>query len=325
MFRKFIAVSALSGLAACGGGEFLFPTDGNGGGTTGDPTTPGTSPGTVVDPISQGVPDSLAKNLKSINFNPGNDTITVEIASLDTTPLTATYARRPSLDINGYTAFAVQEDSLDRLFVALVDESDDGSVKAGVVGDGGQFGRFFSGGYYTREGAFNRPVIGTGPGAGQVSYAGNYAALVNGGGDGSELLPVPSPGTVDPVLLPRQPGQISGSIFINANFADNSVNGAVYDRILVDTGLTLDSIILLPTDIAANGTFLGNVEYEGQRQDIGDYGGIFGGTGAAGVGGLIALTEFSDGLENENELGVFVLTKCGLPNDAVICDNVAPF
>jgi len=315
MFRKYLAVSALTGLVACSGGEFLF--DENAGGT---PAPPGGTP--IVNPDILGVPESLAKNLSSISFNPNGQNITVEIASLDTTPLRAVYARRPSMDINGYTAYAVQEDALDRLFVALVAESDDGSVQAGVVSDGGQFQRYFSGGYYTRAGAFTRPTIGTGPGAGQVSYAGAYAGLVNGGGDGTELLPVPD--TINTVLLPAQPGQISGSIFINANFADNTLNGAIYDRVLVDLDLTLDSIILLPTDISANGTFLGDVEFEDGSTDIGDYGGIFGGTGASSVGGIIALTQFSGELENEEEIGVFVLTQCGLPGDAPICANVEP-
>jgi len=324
MFRKYLAVSALTGLVACSGGEFLFDENAGGGGTTPPPGTP------IVNPDAVNVPANLAKNLRSITLNPNGQSITVEVASLDTTPLRAVYSRRPTMDVDGYTAYAVQEDALDRLFVALVAESADDSVQAGVVSDGGQFQTYFSGGFFRRNGAYSKPTIGTGPGAGQVSYAGAYAGLVNGGGDGLELLPVTTP--VDPVLLPGQPARISGIVFLNANFADNAVNGAVYDRVVVDSGLRLDSIILLPTAIAANGTFSGSVEPErqvtggvsGAPVGSGAYGGIFGGTGASSVGGVVALTEFSNLLDDEQEVGVFVLTQCGLPGDAPICGNVAP-
>lgn len=314
MIRKYIALGALTGLAACSGGEFLFPIEDE----------------EVVE--TSEIPESLANNLRSISFNPTAGNITVEMTGLDTTPLRAVYTRRPSMDVAGYTAYAVQEDALDRLFVALVAESGDGSVQAGVVADGGQFNRVFSGGYYQKSGAFTRPTLGTGPGAGQVSYAGTYGALVNGGGDGSELLPVPDPGGVDPVLLPGQPAQITGSVFINANFADNTVSGAIYNRILVDQGFTLDSIILLPTDIAVDGTFFGDVEPSGRDEsggtggsNTGEFGGTFGGNSASSVGGIVVLSDFDTRLLNEEELGVFVLTQCGLPGDAAICDNVAPF
>lgn len=324
MIKNLLAASALAGLAACSGGDFLFVPDGDDGGGDSEPVETG------------GIPESLAQNLKSITFNPGSGsvdpTLTVEITSLDTTPVKAVYERRPSLDLPGFQAFAVQEDALDRLFVALVGQSADDTTEAGVVADGGQFNKVFQGAYYKQNGAYSAPdATGDDPGKGQVSYAGNYVGITNiGGTTGPELKPVP-PGT-DPSLIPHQALRVAGTGFVNANFADMTVNGAIYGRVLVDTGLGLESVILAPTAITDEGTFFGDTERPKTPDilatDIGDYGGVFGGVGATSLSGILSLTQLydTDGerIPGAIESGVFVLDLCGGPSNAAICDAVAP-
>lgn len=321
MKRAFPAVAAALLLVACGdtGGNPLAG-GGTGGGTT-DPTDPGTTT----------FPETLSKNLVSIT-EPDGSSVTVNISSLDTTPVEATFVRRSDLDTNGYVAYAVQEDPLDRLFIALTQTSNDGSSRAAIVQDGGQFNRYLDGGFYERLGTYTPPSVGTGPGAGQVSYAGNYAGFTNiMQSDGAGLLPIP--GTVDPTTLPDLPGEavrVTALIFFNANFAENVINGEIYNRDLRDP--TDNSILsrqpnisLIVADIDANGEFFGNAEIEGAvGEDVGDYGGIFGGTGAASVSGVVVLDDFNEALEDELEIGVFVLTQCGQAGDSPVCDIVAP-
>jgi len=305
MSRIWLPLAAALAIAACSTDE----TDGGGGGGGGDPTSPVT-------------PDALKVNVSQIIYD--GATLQVSIDYLDSTPVMVEYLRAPTLDLPGYQAFMMQEDALDRLFVALAAESDDGSVRAITAGDGGQFNRYFAGGVYEREGAFLRPVIGTGPGAGQVSYAGSYAAVTNVGITGGATFlgdPV-TPGT-DPSLIPGQPGRVSGDIFLNVNFSDDSVNGAIYNRMLVDLGFSLEDVILVRTSIAADGTFLGEAEYD-DLTSIGTYGGIFGGVDARSVAGLVNLTEFERDWDDEREHGVFVLTQCGPYNASPLCTMVAP-
>ncbi|WP_372840908.1 hypothetical protein [Phaeovulum sp.] len=295
--------------AACSSDE----TDGGTGGGTGGST--GTSPETPV---------ALKVNVNEIVFN--GTTLQVSIDSLDSTPVLVDYVRDPSLDVGGYLAFRVQEDALDRLFIALAKESDDGAVRAVTAADGGQFNRYFAGGVYERTGDFLPPTIGTGPGAGQVSYAGSYAAVTNvrvaRGGPTDVAIDTTETG----VLVPGQSSRVSGDIFLNVNFLDESINGAIYNRVLIDQSLSLADIVLVRADIAEDGTFLGSAEYDDPSNTVvGTYGGIFGGVDANSVAGLVNLEEFNDDWENEREHGVFVLTQCGPSNTLPICSSVAPF
>ncbi|ETD87420.1 hypothetical protein [Rhodobacter capsulatus] len=310
MIRRVWPLAALLAVAACSGAAIVTPKDDDDDGGGGGETT--------------AIPAALSNNLKAVRYD--GTTMKVTIDLLDSTPAEVTYDRDARLDVPGYTAYRMQEDSLDRLFVALGAISDDGSVQAVTVGDGGQFNRYFAGGSYDRAGGFDRPEIGTGPGRGQVSYAGSYAAVTNvdaprDGGPDDVALPIS--GTVDPINVPAQPGRITGDIFLNANFNDNTVNGAISNRVLVDTNYALADVILVPGTIAEDGTFTGSAEYS-DLTTIGSYGGIFGGTDANSVAGLVHLTEFERNWTGEQEHGVFVLTQCGPNNTLPICDNVAP-
>lgn len=286
---------------------------------------------------STGIPVALsgvngAVNLESVSYDPDNQSLAVDLAALDRTdsdiPL-QDYAFNANLTAlaPGYEVYSFQDDGLDRMFVAIVAQSDDGSVLGAAVMDGGQFNRFFGGGFYATDGNYS-------PGRGEndtglVSYAGTYAALTNIDADGAELLGVPA-GT-DPQLLPSQPAQITGDIFFNADFGDNTINGAIINRAFENLNpLTeavlgtsdLDNVVLIPTAITDTGTFFGSAENPAQEA-VGSYGGTFGGTEASGVAGVTALDgDWIPALENEHEFGVFVLTQCGQPGDAAICDNI---
>jgi hypothetical protein len=318
---KLAAPLALLVLAACEGNPL-------GGGEV--PVCDTDCPVGPSDPVT--IPTVLAKNLQSINYDEASDSFRIRMKSLDSTPEEVVWTRRAALDLAGYNAYAVQEDPLDRMFVGLAKTSSDGSVGAMAAGDGGQFNRVFQGGVYSRTGRWNRPSGTEGNGSGQVSYAGKYVAVTNiRAPRPGETLPVP-PGT-DGEVIPGQPSRVEGDIFINANFTDNSVNGAIYNRVLVDYTFGLQSVIMVPTDIEANGTFTGKTERwvvdDPQMPETGDYGGVFGGADASAVGGLVALTKLyrsdtGEELTGALEHGVFVLEKCGTPNDAPICDQTAP-
>ncbi len=318
MRKPMTALAAVFVFTACDGNPFDNSAD--------DDATPTTDPGTTSSEIV--VPDNLANNLNALSYDPDTDTMTIEMAALDTTPFSSTYARNLAAEAGlpaGYRAYSVQEDALDRLFVAVVKESDDGSVRAGVAADGGQFNRFFYGGHFERDGGFDKPDIGDGPGAGQVSYAGQYAGLTNYGGP----LPV-LPAGADPSLQMAGPGRVTGDMFLNVNFADMSLNGSIFNREHLDLAVSLDTIIIPPTDITDNGAFEGILEAEGVPDTtIGEIAGLFGGEDSISVGGVLIITDppddFLDDAEFAHETGVFVLNQCGMVGeDAVLCNGTAP-
>lgn len=312
MIKMLVPVLSLVALAGCGGAP-----SGWGGGTDA-----GTGTGTV-DGATHQVPTEVSNDLDAYTYQ--NGTLTITGLNIDSTPSAVTYARTQSLDVAGFSAYSIQEDPLDRLFIGLAGRSSDGTVSAVVAGDGGQFNRVFNGALYTRSGGFDAPEIGTGPGAGQVSYAGQYAGLWNGGvGAGttsSVLLPVPT-GT-DESLVPVQAARVQGDVFLNANFEDARVNGSIYNRSLVDFDTALPTIILVPTEILTDGTFVGTTEFDDLANTAnGSYAGVFGGTNSQWVAGGISLTNVTDDIENELERGVFILEQCDT-SAATICDDVA--
>lgn len=315
MFKQVLPFAALLAIAACSGAAVIGPAGDDGGGGGGG-----------VDPATSTVPAALKVNLDAVDFD--GTTMKVTIAGADSTPTEVTYLREPTLDSANYRAYRMQEDSLDRIFVALGAISDDGSVAAVTVGDGGLNNTYSAGGSYSRSGAFQRPTVNTGPARGQVTYAGSYISVTNldaTRGTATDVA-IPVAGSVDPSLVPAQPARSSGDISLTANFADNLVFGSIYNRQLLDQGaaVAMPTLALVQTTIADDGTFAGATEYDGSPGATnGSYGGIFGGTDANSVAGLVHLTEIRH-LPGEQEHGVFVLTQCGPNNTGSICPNVAP-
>lgn len=273
-----------------------------------------------VETNENGIPLSLANNLSGIEVSADGQTVAVSIAGLDGTPIATTYAFDAAATNGlpaGVFAYTKQEDPIDRFYTALVKESTDGTARAGVASDGGQFNRFFWGGTYERDGDFDPPSIGDGPGEGQVTYAGDYAGLDNYSG------PVP-PQNTDPIVQPQAPGRVVGDVLFNVNFDEMLINGAIFNREAIDNGTELADVVLIVTDIDENGEFLGNIEYADQTDANGQYGGIFGGVDAASLAGVAAFIPVP-GSETSWETGMFVLTQCGMTGeDAVLCEEAAP-
>lgn len=299
MKRLWLGIAAAVAMSACSGGN---------------PFVEDEDPG-ATDPV---VPDSIAGDMESFSYDPVSKTLTITGVTLDDTPFTAVYSRRPALDRPGYEAYSVQDGSLGRHTTAYVQEID--GTRGAIAVSGGQFGHYFGGSSYGRDGSFDPPD--TTVAGGLVHYAGNYIGLLNVSGDGGDLLPV-APGTPSEVR-PRQAAEVTGSIFITADFADMSVDGIVYDRLAVDAGTALADLELDPGVIADNGTFEGDVTQGSGATDVGDYGGIFGGTDASAVAGSLYVQDHVTGTANIDEYGLFVLGQCGTPGADPICTQPHP-
>jgi hypothetical protein len=269
------------------------------------------------------IPEGLSGSVTGVTFAPGSNTITVTGLPLDQVGGTfpeAVFNANTNLNVPGYTAYAYQDDNLDRMFVMLIAEDTASGVQAGAVADGGQFAEFFGGGFYRQIGPYT-------PDTGLVSYGGTYAGVSNVDANGNELLPPPA---VGPAIAPEQPAQIVGDIFINADFGQNTVNGGIenveYFNLnaadIATFGTDLPDVLLVSAPISAAGEFQGLVQNPG-LVTIGGYGGTFGGTGATGVGGTMILDgDWDPNRNGEFQYGVFVLTQCGEPGDAPICATV---
>lgn len=299
MKRFWLSAAAMAVLSACSGGNpFAEQTD--------------------TDDTTSTIPPELVRNLESVSYDPAAQTLTVTGIALDDTPLEAIYRRRPGLDTGNYEAYTVQDSSLDRHTTAYIREID--GARAAIVVTGVQFEHYFGGTVYTRNGAYSPPDIT--PTTGLVSYAGAYVGLLNGPGRETDLLPV-TPGTPTSPR-PVQAARVVGQTLINADFAQNIVNGLVYDRVaqMRSGDVNVEDMALAPTAIQADGSFTGDVTVE--LQDRGTYGGIFGGTGATSVAGTLFVEDHIGAFQNEEETGLFVLAQCGTPNEDPICNQPNP-
>lgn len=312
-FRRVMAALLL--LAACGGNPFV--TDDGGDDDGGDGGAP-----------SATVPEEIAVNLRSITYDPANGgSLRVNVDGLLASPREVAFVRDASLDVKGYRAFTYQETGLQRTFLALVRDNPRGNLQAAVVADGGQFNRHFGGGTFSRLDVFTRPTIGNGPEEGQFSYAGTYAGVFLPGTATHPSLPAG--------LQPYSTLRVQGDALINANFANDLVNGGVENRWVLDAaGDRIDmnddgvlnredqlaAITLPSTDIDADGRFAGTVEFTGEPgSNIGNFGGLFGGSGATDVAGAIVINPIA-GEDGIWEYGLFNLPRCGTAGDSPLCD-----
>lgn len=313
MNRALLSLGLITGLAACGDGQpFTF-------GQTVDPGTDDSGSTNSID-------ETIARNVDLVG-TPSGGSLSVQITGLDGPAIPVSFSRNTALDVPGYEAYSYQDDPLDRFFVAMVETSADGAMLGSAVISGGQFNEYYGGVYYERVQVYTA-------GSGQVSYAGTYVGLTNINDAGDQLLPV-DPGT-DPSIVSGQPYIITGDIFLNANFDEATpvINGEIYNRAVLDTDVTAANgnqptpdgeildLALTQGVIDADGNFSGAVEMP-DRTTVGTYAGQFGGTGGSSVaGGLFLDGDWWDAVENENEIGLFVLTQCGEPGDDPICDQV---
>ena len=313
MKRIFAATIALAALSACG--------DGNPFGAAAED-----------DEIESETPDQVRGNLSDFSYNAAAETLTITglLRDGDTNPVT--FNRNAALDRGDYQAFTLQDDPLDQHTTVFVRSL--GSVEGAVAATGGQFTYYTGGAEFRRSGGFDPVTPNEGADRGLVTYAGEYVGLANIDGPEDDLLAIPANNPVtNASVLPSTAAVVSGDIFINVEFDRNSVAGEVFNRD-VDTSagadLAVADLILVPTTLASDGTFTGNVELEGDRASLGQYSGVLGGTDSdALAGGLFANEHFGDdgalgGVTNEEEYGVFVLGRCGTANAAGVdaCNGV---
>lgn len=312
--KRTAAVCALAlGLVACGDGNPF---------TDGGTTTPGGGTGTTD------VPALILNDLDRISFNPSTNTLTVTGLTQDGVPLVNEYRHVAATFAPGYETFTGQNDPLGRHATAFVAARD--GLQAGVVLTGPQFNKFFGGSFFERTGTYAPPT--TPEGRFDVTYYGNYAGGINGVGPVTDLFPTIG---LDPdVGGPNQTAYVRGLMFVNVDLNDMSVEGEIYDRTGVFAGgfADLPDLVLVEGTLTGDGTFSGNVEYDATDpnsgvpsnpvgNDIGDFAGVIGGPGGNALAGGIALTEFTDNLDNELEYGVFVLDLCEVGNADPICVN----
>lgn len=305
MKRFWLGIAAAAVVSACGDGSVFTTSDSS----TDAPTTTPT------------VPEAIAGDVTSVSYDKENQTLTVTGSQLDNSPFEAVYTRNAALDVPGYEAYTTQASSLDRHFTAYAQERD--GVYATVVGGGPQFNSVIMGTSFGRDGTYTAPDTSE-AGSGIVSYAGNYIGVLNTSGDGGDLLAV-TDGTAEEVR-PTQIAEVTGVIYINADFADNSINGIVYDRVWVDNGggTSLADLSLFPGTITSDGSFSGEVRL-GSDQSVGSYAGLFGGTDASALAGALTVSNHIDGSTGQSlEYGIFVLAQCGTANADAICDQPQP-
>lgn len=277
-WRLVAALMAGIALCGCGGNPIGAGGDGDGDGD-----------GDLSD-----IPEALRGNLDSVSYDEDDGTLTVVIDTLDASPTRATFTRDATLDTGDFRAFTYQETTTNRIFLALLNTSEDGAATAGVTGSG-QFTEMVWGSNYKAETAFTRPS-----GGGLASYTGSYAGVLNSG------VRVPGPGApFDPI----RPARTTGDVLVNADFTNGRVEGGITNRSIVETGDELDDVFLQITSIESNGTFGGTVVFR-DLNSAGTYGGTFAGRGGSAVAGAIEIApdrSSSDLLER----GAFALDRCG--------------
>ena len=273
------SILAVSVLAACDDGNPLI----------------GAPDEVVIDAEEVDIQATILGNLESATYDPTAETLTVTMNALDASSENAAYTRAPALDTNGYEAYELQETALNRHFIALFKQNPRGNLIAGVVADGGKFGRYWAGAVYTRVDSYAAPASG-----GLATYVGSYAGMMN----------VSATATGSPV-------RTVGDVQVNADFTDAIVNGGLSNRSVVDTGAALDNINMPATELLADGTFEGLTEFTDLTVN-GTFAGGFGGLAATDIAGLLVFNPIV-GDADIVEHGVFILPKCGTPGDDPIC------
>ena len=142
----------------------------------------------------------------------------------------------------------------------------------------------------------------------------------------------PTAGTPPTEILPSQASTVNGSIFINVDFVQNRIKGLIYRRTLTVpdpvTGAAVienvPNLILVPTDVADDGTFTSTVQIS-PFTDVGNYAGVLGGSDSEAIAGSLYVGKHFDDQPSGEEYGIFVLGKCGTAasNDPALCASGA--
>jgi hypothetical protein len=273
MYKILVMTAIAALLAGCADevAEVIVPTDEVI--TVCDPEDPETCTSEVD--INNGVVS--IGDLQAVSYN--GTTLRVQIA-LDGPD--ALQAYDPDGALAGYNKFTYAISDENRAFTAFAGRSSGGEVTAVVAMDSGQFNRFFAGATVIQDQEAFSPAAGT------ASYSGDYVGLIY-----------------------RDTGldEVTGVVFLNANFTDNKVEGVVTDREIFEVA-ALDDLIFVNTVIQPDGVFGGGIENE-DKGPIGAYGGAFGGSQAQYVGGALTASGDLGGDVTGDEFGIFVIETCG--------------
>lgn len=283
-------------LAACGGGNGPATSGGGsgflgGGGLVLDPTDDGIVPD---DPSEDSeivvTPAALADDLGAVVYDSGAQTLQISLLPFDGSPELASYMRDAGLDISGYQAYELEENSSARKYYALFKTLD--HVTAGSAATDLDFNTYFGGTAFQVLTAATLP--GSGIGTYQAPYAGLWAVTNGNEGDG--------------------PTRVTGDALLNIDFNDLVVEGRVDNR-LTEDGLNLPEITLFFT--ALNGTtFIGEVKDTASADTTGVYGGAIGGGGAAEVATVMVFEPIPD---TPKEYGSFVSDLTCLSSPGAPC------
>lgn len=311
MKRTIISLCAAAGLAACGGDA---------------PFGQGEETATDGSTGAAEIPTELAGQLTSFTYDADSETLSITGIAGDGNAVDGAYRRRPALDRGGYEAYTAQTAANGRHSTVYVREID--GTRAAVVATGVQYENRYAGTAYANDSYTPRVAVdSTDPDSGIVIYTGRYIGLLNGPGSNEDVT-APNPGE-DPSVLTSQAAEITGEVQITADFATSNVDGVIYNRELTDfddpdnpgNPIRPADIALEGTAIAEDGTFFGTAEQDNTA--VGEYGGIFGGEGATAVAGSISVENHIEGVESEEEFGIFVLDECAPPASGPDC-NLGP-
>ena len=291
------------------------------GGSDRGPTQPVTPP--PDEQTETAVPEQIAGNLRSVDYQPDGDEARITLLYLDSGEVLQQYTRQTDFDVVGggtvfdgravtgtseFRAFTHQEGPNGRFVTVLVARSDDDAVQATVATDGGRLGYFFGGADYRQLTAYVAPESGL------ATYTGTYVGLIN--------IKIRDDYVNVDTGLPEiaQSGRSSrtvGDVILYADFADNAVEGLIFNRAVENDAYELRDVVLRNTTVDANGSFVGEAQQRNPDpevpglQTIGVYGGVFGGNQASAVAGGMNIGGFDPDRTALTETGIFVL-NCGV-------------
>ena len=295
---KILGMTAIAALlAGCADevAEVIEPTDETVEIDTGDPDAP-----SEVD-IRSGVITVGA--VQDSRFD--GDNLRVQVP-LDGPDALQTFVLVDDERLDGFKEYSFSISDENRQYTAFAARSSGGEIVAIVAMDDGQFNRYFGGSQVIQRTAYSAP------GSGTASYQGNYLGLIN----------------IDTML---EPANVTGSVNINANFADPKLEGELIGRVVDVNGtmIALEDLVFINSDIRADGTFAGPVEIRNETGGVGTFSGAVAGSGSPYIGGNVSVgPDLFNGLEDDytvaeldalvgsdrsriQEYGIFVIEACG--------------
>ncbi len=292
MIRKLIAASALVGLAACSGGEFLFPVEEEEEGSITDPSPMFTGEVNKVDYDA----DNNQLVVNNLPFD-GPDGIYQQVAA--------------RTEVNGFGVYTSLQtaNTGQRRYFAVFRQSEHGEVAAIATGDYKNLG--FGGTSIARDGTTAMRA------SGEYVYRGLYGGLRTFSDDtfkdrgGIEL--------------------VEGDVLLEIDLADFDDTGAVEGRVSNRTAYNINGVPLQPlpnivfstTSISAGGVIdpgtASSSNRDGSTRDSGTYQGLFVGPdgeeilGAVDISGTFVSYQITETIPTYDDTGAQVFDNNGDP------------